>query len=70
MDDTEYLLEAGDFLNVLPGQKHTWSNKSNGTVELLITFSPSGIEDMFREFDVSGADFIAVGRKYGMKIVE
>jgi len=70
VEDQEHVLQAGDYLNVLPRQPHTWSNKSDKTVELIITFSPSGIEDMFRELDMPSADIVSVGTKYGMTIVD
>lgn len=70
VDDIDHDLRAGDYLNVFPGQVHTWTNKSKDKVELIITFSPSGIEDMFRELDKPDADFVSVGEKYGMTIVD
>lgn len=66
----EHTLTTGDFFNVMPGVVHSWFNDSNKTVELIITFSPSGIEDMFRELDEKNADFVSIGIKYGMSIVE
>jgi len=69
-DDTEHVLKAGDYFNVAPGTAHTWSNKTKSPVDLIITFSPSGIEDMFRELDQPGADFELIGKKFGMSIVE
>jgi len=67
--EREHLLKSGDYINVLPGELHTWKNKSKDIVELIITFSPSGIENMFRELDQSGVDVVTVGEKYGMTIV-
>jgi len=66
----EHKLSAGDFFIVMPKVTHTWRNESSKTVELLITFSPSGIENMFRELDEPNADFISIGAKYGMTIAE
>ena len=66
----EYALTAGEFFNVMPGIAHSWYNDSNSTAELVITFSPSGIEDMFRELDEPGADFVSIGTKYGMSVVD
>ena len=68
-DGKVYELNAGDFFNVLPDVAHTWRNESSETTELLITFSPSGIEGMFRELDEKDADYVAVGKKYGMTLV-
>jgi len=70
VENNEHVLQEGDYLNVLSGTAHTWINKSDKAVELIITFSPSGIENMFREFDEPNADFEAVGAKYGMTVVE
>lgn len=70
VEDNEHVLQAGDYLNVLSGQAHSWSNKSNETVELIITFSPSGIEDMFRELGKPNADFVSVGAKFGMRFID
>jgi len=70
VEETEHSLKAGDYVNILSGQTHTWSNKSKHPVELIITFTPSGIEEMFRELDQPDADFASVAKKYGMTIVE
>jgi len=65
----QHYLQAGDYLNVMPDEPHTWINSSDEVTKLLITFSPSGIENMFRELDKPDADLIAVGKRYGMTII-
>jgi len=69
VEGREHVLNSGDFFNVAPGTTHTWSNKSAEEAELVITFSPSGIENMFRELDNEKADYELIGAKYGMTIV-
>ena len=70
VDGVEHVLFAGDYFNVMPGSAHTWTNDSGEVVALIITFSPSGIEDMFRELDAPVADFSTIGEKYGMTILD
>nr|MBX2883063.1 cupin domain-containing protein [Granulosicoccus sp.] len=70
IDGRQSILSEGDFVNVLPGQAHKWSNQTKKSTELIITFSPAGIENMFRELDEPDADFVVVGKKFGMSIVE
>jgi len=64
-----HVLEPGDYVNVMPGEVHTWSNTTKKSTELVITFAPSGIENMFRELDEPDSNFIAVGKKYGMTVI-
>ncbi|MEM9596839.1 MAG: cupin domain-containing protein [Acidobacteriota bacterium] len=69
VDGREWELKPGDFFNVPPGAAHTWRNGSEHSAELIITFSPSGIEDMFRKLDEPGADFEKIGNRYGMTTI-
>ncbi len=66
VDGKEQMLNAGDFFNVMSEVAHTWCNESIATAELMIVFSLSGIDEMFREFDQLNADFVAIGNRYGM----
>jgi len=69
VEDKEHILKAGDFFYVPPGTSHTWSNRSTKATDVIFTFSPSGIENMFRELGNQAADFESIGAKYGMTIV-
>lgn len=69
IDGQTRTLNEGDYVNVRPGQAHTWSNQSQRSTLLIITFSPAGIENMFRELDNQSADFATVGHKFGMTIL-
>jgi len=64
------VIGEGEFAIALPGQSHTWSNRSKSTTELIVTFSPAGIEQMFRELSEPNADFVTIGQKFGMTILD
>ena len=40
-------LEPGDFVRVPPGVRHGYANVSGGEVDLLVSFHPSGFEELF-----------------------
>lgn len=61
----EIELRQGEFLNVEKGEKHTWKNDSDQDVDLLITFAPAGIENMFVELDNDTSMIREIGLKYG-----
>ena len=65
IDGKEIELHEGEFLIIEKGEKHTWKNVSDVDAELIVTFSPAGIERMFIEMDRNPADIGAIGRKYG-----
>ncbi|MDN5217490.1 cupin domain-containing protein [Fulvivirgaceae bacterium BMA12] len=58
-------LKPGEFLNIEKGEKHTWKNDSNEEAELIITFAPAGIENMFVELDRDISRIKEIGIKYG-----
>lgn len=47
LEQDEFDLEDGDFVRVLPGQRHGFANLSGGTVDMLVTFHPGGFEQLF-----------------------
>ncbi len=61
----EIELKPGEFLNIEKGEKHTWKNDSNEDAELIITFAPAGIENMFVELDRDIGNIKEIGIKYG-----
>ena len=65
IEGEEIELNEGEFLNIEKGEKHTWKNLSDIDAELIVTFSPAGIENMFIEMDQDPYNLQAIGRKYG-----
>ena len=65
IDGKEIELKEGEYLNIEKGEKHTWRNKTEFDAELLVTFVPAGIENMFRELEQNMSDIKRIGLKYG-----
>ena len=61
----EIQLNQGEFLNIEKGERHTWRNVSDEDTELIITFAPAGIENMFMELENDMTKIKEVGVKYG-----
>lgn len=58
-------LNEGEFLNIEQGEKHTWKNESDIDAELMVTFAPAGIENMFVELEKDMSNIKEIGRKFG-----
>lgn len=65
VDHREIKLKAGDYLNIEKGEAHTWKNESKSDAQLIVTFSPAGIENMFKELEHNKENIKTVGQKYG-----
>jgi quercetin dioxygenase-like cupin family protein len=65
VDGKDVKLRAGEFLNILKGERHTWRNESGKDAFLTITFAPAGIEQMFVELDEDMSDIRRTGLMYG-----
>lgn len=65
VDGKEIELEQGQYLNIEKGEKHSWLNETEFDAELLVTFVPAGIENMFKELEQNMSDIKAIGQKYG-----
>lgn len=61
----EIELNQGEFLNIEKGEKHTWKNDSHEHAELLVVFSPAGIENMFIDLDRDMSKIKEIGEVYG-----
>ncbi len=59
-----FTVKSGDFFLVQKGKKHTWYNDSDLPVELIIVFTPGGIEGMFWEWDQEPKEFNAIASRY------
>lgn len=62
-------LQEGDFVRVPPGVKHGYQNTSGGPVEMLVTFSPGGLEELFLKYrsnqaEIRGAGFITDATRF------
>ena len=60
----EIKLNQGEFLLIEKGERHSWRNDSSVDAELLITFAPAGIENMFIELEKNNR-IREIGMKYG-----
>lgn len=65
VNGTEIDLKEGEFLNIEKGEKHTWRNKTEFDAELIVSFAPAGIENMFKELEQNMSDIKKIGQKYG-----
>ena len=65
IDGKEVELDEGNFLNIEKGERHTWRNDANVDAEMIITFAPDGIENMFIELDRDVSKIKEIGMKYG-----
>ncbi len=65
VDGKEIKLKTGEYLNIEKGEKHFWKNESNSDVQLIVTFVPAGIENMFKELDRDMQNIKKIGEKYG-----
>ncbi len=65
VNDEVIELKTGDFLNIEKGEKHTWRNESDEAAELIITFAPAGIEQMFVELSEDMSRVKEIGMKFG-----
>ncbi len=65
VDAKEIELNEGQFLNIEKGEKHTWRNETNFGAELIVTFVPAGIENMFKELEQNMSDIKKIGKRYG-----
>ena len=65
VDRQEIKLKTGEFLNIEKGEAHTWKNESHSDAKLIVTFSPAGIENMFKELEHNMKNIKQIGQKYG-----
>lgn len=65
VNEKEIKLKEGEFLNINKGEKHTWRNDTEFDAELIVTFVPAGIENMFMELYKNMEDIKRIGMKYG-----
>ena len=49
-------LGPGDFVRVPPGVRHGYANRSGAPVELLVSFHPGGLEELFVKYRSDGGD--------------
>jgi len=47
-------LRPGDFVRVPPGMRHGYANVSGAPVEMLVSFHPGGIEELFVKYRTDG----------------
>ncbi len=54
LDDTVTTLGPGDFVRVPAGTRHGYANISNAPVDLLVSFLPAGLEELFLKYRTDG----------------
>ena len=59
--DDVVMLQAGDFVRVPPGVRHGYQNVSGKPVEMLVTFTPGGIEELFLKYRSDQTEFKGAG---------
>ncbi|MEM7016568.1 MAG: cupin domain-containing protein [Pseudomonadota bacterium] len=69
IDDEVVKLSTGDFVRVPPGVRHGYQNTSGEPVEMLVTFTPGGLEELFLKYrsdqtEIKGAGFISDATRY------
>ncbi len=64
IEGEEIQLHQGEFLHIEKGEKHTWRNDSQEDAELVIVFTPAGIEQMFVELDADMSNIKEIGSRY------
>lgn len=63
-------ISAGASLTVRRGIPHAWGNLSNVALRMLVTFTPGGIDELFRIMAKGGdIDFSALLERFGCPIV-
>jgi quercetin dioxygenase-like cupin family protein len=69
--DTTLDAQAGTAITVSKGVPHAWCNVTDGSVRMLVIFSPGHIEGLFREITTgkTGDDIAALSDKFGCLIV-
>ena len=63
------LLQEGDFVRVPPGVRHGYQNTSGQPVDMLVSFTPGGFEQLFLKYrtdqdTIEGPGFITDARRY------
>ena len=53
------IVTAGDFIRAPKGARHGYTNPTNQKVELLVGFTPGGMEHLFEKYQFDGDDFDA-----------
>ena len=54
LDEAVVTLGPGDFVRVPPGVRHGYANVSGAPVELLVSFHPGGLEELFLKYRTDG----------------
>jgi mannose-6-phosphate isomerase-like protein (cupin superfamily) len=55
LGDEVVSLGPGDFVRAPPGVRHGYANVSGAPVELLVSFHPGGLEELFLKYRTDGA---------------
>ena len=55
LGDKVVTLGPGDFVRAPPGVRHGYANVSGAPVELLVSFHPGGLEELFLKYRTDGA---------------
>jgi mannose-6-phosphate isomerase-like protein (cupin superfamily) len=55
LDDQVITLGPGDFVRAPPGVRHGYANVSGAPIELLVSFHPGGLEELFLKYRTDAA---------------
>jgi quercetin dioxygenase-like cupin family protein len=58
LGDAVTTVTTGDFVRVPPGVRHGYANTSGAPVELLVSFHPGGLEELFLKYRTDGAQAV------------
>jgi mannose-6-phosphate isomerase-like protein (cupin superfamily) len=69
LGDDVVTLNAGDFVRVPPGVRHGYQNVSGEPVDMLVSFTPGGLEELFLKYrsdqlEIKGAGFVSDATRY------
>jgi len=56
LGDEVFTLGPGDFVRAPPGIRHGYANRSGEPVDLLVSFHPGGLEELFVKYRSDGGD--------------
>jgi len=56
LGDEVFTLGPGDFVRAPPGVRHGYANRSGEPVDLLVSFHPGGLEELFVKYRSDGGD--------------
>ena len=66
----EVLAGPGTFLHIPRGVAHHFKNESSEPARMVFFFVPAGIGTMFEKMAADPANYVAIGKEYGVEFVD